>query len=188
MLFINDCSLDYTIRFIYIHVNLTYINFCWILFLSLIYFCFYKNPIFFLFFFLQRYDESTKECRWEIGIIPPNMSSEKLELRGRVAIHELSSGSSSSGGSETKTSTSGSPSSSLGTSPTTSSSSSIFLIQKKDRPPVHYNSIPMRLEFSIPKSNVSGLQLSNINIKNVKYKANKMSRMHTRSGTYEMRL
>ena len=145
-----------------------------------------KTIFFFFYFFLHRYDESTKECRWEIGIIPPNMSSEKLELRGRVAIHELSSGSSSSGGSETKTSTSGSPSSSLATSPTTSSS--IFLIKKKDTPPVHYNSIPMRLEFSIPKSNVSGLQLSNINIKNVKYKANKMSRMHTRSGTYEMRL
>ena len=25
-----------------------------------------------------RYDETTKECRWEIGVIPPNLSGDKV--------------------------------------------------------------------------------------------------------------
>ena len=131
-----------------------------------------------------RYDESTKVCRWEIGSLPLNMSGDKLELRGRIAIHELqtdSSSSSSSGGS-------GSSSSSGVRSPSSSIVSPGGGMVKKNDVPVHYSSIPMQVEFSIPKSNVSGLKLSNINITNVKYKAQKMSRLHTRSGAYEMRL
>ena len=134
-----------------------------------------------------RYDESTKVCRWEIGSLPLNMSGDKLELRGRIAIHELqtdsSSSSSSSGGSG-----SGSSSSSGVRSPSSSIVSPGGGMVKKNDVPVHYSSIPMQVEFSIPKSNVSGLKLSNINITNVKYKAQKMSRLHTRSGAYEMRL
>lgn len=121
-----------------------------------------------------RYDESTKEARWEIGTMPQNMSGDKLELRGRIAIHELEEVRQATLFDDNKDNGVRSPSSS---------------IDKSDnKAAVHYHSVPMRVEFSIPKSNVSGLQLANINIKNVKYKANKMSRMHTRAGTYEMRL
>jgi hypothetical protein len=133
-----------------------------------------------------RYDESTKVCRWEIGSLPLNMSGDKLELRGRIAIHELQtdSSSSSSGGSGSSSSSS----SSGVRSPSSSIVSPGGGMVKKNDVPVHYSSIPMQVEFSIPKSNVSGLKLSNINITNVKYKAQKMSRLHTRSGAYEMRL
>jgi hypothetical protein len=127
-----------------------------------------------------RYDESTKECRWTIGSIPQNMSGDKLELRGRIAIHELE---------EVRQATlfdDGASKNSV-RSPSNSIISNESSSQKK-KSMVHYHSVPMRVEFSIPKSNVSGLQLANINIKNVKYKPVKMSRMHTRSGTYEMRL
>lgn len=109
------------------------------------------------------------------------MSGDKLVLRGKVAIHELQVTTSAGGDSESKSSPRNggrSPSSSI-----VSNSSGATT-----KPPVHYSSIPMQVEFSIPKSNVSGLQLSSINVTNVKYKVQKMSRLHTRSGTYEMRL
>jgi hypothetical protein len=108
-----------------------------------------------------RYDESTKVCRWEIGTMPTTLSGDKLELTGRVAIHELQVPETG----ETKSSSSSgirSPSSSIVSNASSPGSN--------NEPPVHYSSIPMQVEFSIPKSNVSGLKLSNINITNVKYK------------------
>ena len=52
----------------------------------------------------------------------------------------------------------------------------------------HYKSIPIKLEFSIPRTNVSGLSIASMDIKNIKYKASKAVRMETTAGIYEMRM
>ena len=147
-----------------------------------------------------RYDESTKVCRWEIGTLIPERSSN--ELQGRIAIHEVpglglsdgellksaskdkfntpkAKGHSDGGSSSNRKARDGS--SSVG-------SNSAALALQNSVMTRHYKSIPIRLEFSIPRTNVSGLAISNMDIKNIKYKPTKVARMETMAGTYEMRI
>jgi hypothetical protein len=151
-----------------------------------------------------RYDESTKVCRWDIGTLVPERSS--TELHGRVAIHEVEGfgltdgelltsaakdkfgtpGGSGDGGSESRkrgpSSSVGSARSRSGTPSTPSAAAASAAMTR------HYKSIPIKLEFSIPRTNVSGLSIASMDIKNIKYKPNKVAKMETTAGIYEMRL
>ena len=154
-----------------------------------------------------RYDESTKVCRWEIGTLVPERSS--AELHGKVSIHEvegfgLTDGELLTSAAQDKFGTPGGkgsgsrdggstgrkrgPSSSIGSvnsrsgTPLTNASSRDSVMTR------HYKSIPIKLEFSIPRTNVSGLSIASMDIKNIKYKASKAVRMETTAGIYEMRM
>ena len=137
-----------------------------------------------------RYDEQAKVCRWEIGTLVPERDN--TELRGRIAIHEVKGAGGAAadvGGAESKSGR-GSP------APGTPAAALSPRVGGRPDPATrHYNSIPLKLEFRIPKTTVSGLSIANMRVKDMsrnpkkkEYQANKACRLQTRAGVYELRL